>query len=130
MAPTLAEVVPAATVQLPVPVQAPVQPLKVLPVSGAAVNVTLVDDGKLAVAVEKEVPQEIPAGLLVTVPLPVLVTVISLVVAVVVKVAETLRATLMLTVQVLDDPEHAPPQLVKVEPVPAVAVRVTLLPLV
>ncbi len=47
-----------------------------------------------------------------------------------VKVAETLRATLMLTVQVLEAPEHAPPQLVKVEPVPAVAVRVTLVPVV
>jgi hypothetical protein len=82
-APRLTEAVPAATVQLPVPVQAPVQPPKVLPLSGVAVNVTLVDDEKLPVEVKQETPQEMPPGLLMTLPLPDLVRVTSRVVTVV-----------------------------------------------
>jgi len=57
------------TVQVPVPVQPPpLQPAKVEPAAGAAVKVTAVP---LVNGVEHVVPQEIPAGLLVTVPLPV-----------------------------------------------------------
>ena len=129
-APRLTEAVPAATVQLPVPVQAPVQPPKVLPLSGVAVNVTLEEVGKLPVEVEQETPHEIPLGLLVMVPLPDLVTVTCRVVAVAAKnVAVTLLATLMLTVQ-LPVPAQAPLQPVKVLAVAGVAVRVTLAPLV
>ena len=54
------------TVQLPVPVHAPDQPLKVYPPAGVAFNVT--DAPELNVAEHVE-PQEIPEGLLVTVPL-------------------------------------------------------------
>ena len=90
VAPRLTALVPAATVQLPVPVHAPLQPPKVLPLSGVAVKVTLVDEEKLPVEVEHEAAQEIPLGLLVTLPLPVLVTVTWRVVVVVVKLAETL----------------------------------------
>lgn len=129
-APRLAELVPAAIVQLPVPVQAPLQPLNVLPLSGVAVKVTLLVVGKLPVAVEQDVPHEMPLGLLATVPLPVLVRVTVRVVALVVKLAETLCAAVMLTVQVLEDPEQAPPQLVKADPELAAAVSVTLVPLV
>src|SRR3954447_6858154 len=60
--------VSSVTVQLPVPVQAPLQPPKVEPDAGAAVKVTVVPAVKEA---EQEVPQLIPAGLLVTVPAPV-----------------------------------------------------------
>jgi hypothetical protein len=56
------------TVQEPVPVQpAPLQPVKVEPVAGEAVRVTAVPVAKEA---EHVAPHEIPAGLLVTVPVP------------------------------------------------------------
>src|SRR5215831_21154194 len=57
------------TVQLlAVPVQAPLQPVNVEPTAGAAVRVTAVPDVN---EVEHVVPQLMPAGALVTVPLPV-----------------------------------------------------------
>src|SRR5207244_3279543 len=57
------------TVQVPLPEQPPpVQPVKVEPAAGVAVNVTAVPLVKLA---EHVAPQVIPAGLLVTVPEPV-----------------------------------------------------------
>jgi hypothetical protein len=59
------------TTQAPVPLQAPLQPEKVLSASGVAVKFTLVPLLKLALHVA---PQLMPAGVLVTVPLPVLVT--------------------------------------------------------
>ena len=52
------------TWQVPVPVQSPLQPVKVEPPAGVAVSVTRVPELKLA-------PQEMPAGLLETVPEPV-----------------------------------------------------------
>src|SRR2546425_11740468 len=54
--------------QLPVPVQAPLQPAKVDPEAGVAVRVTIVPLLKFALQVAGQL---IPAGLLVTVPLPV-----------------------------------------------------------
>jgi hypothetical protein len=56
------------TEHVPVPVQLPLQPAKVEPAAGVAVNVTAVP---LAYEAEQVAPQLIPAGLLVTVPLPV-----------------------------------------------------------
>jgi hypothetical protein len=56
------------TLQVVVPVHAPLQPAKVLLVPGVSVNVTWVFCGKLA---EHVVGQLIPAGLLVMVPVPV-----------------------------------------------------------
>jgi hypothetical protein len=63
-------VVLAASVKLhaPVPVQPPAHPAKVEPALGVAVRVTAVPGAKLALQV---VPQLIPEGLLVTVPVPV-----------------------------------------------------------
>ena len=56
------------TVQAQVPVQPPpLQPLKVEPLAGVAVRVTVLPLVKLT---EHVVPQVIPAGELVTVPLP------------------------------------------------------------
>jgi hypothetical protein len=56
------------TAQLPVPEHAPVQPANVEPLLAAAVSVTTAPGLKLALQV---LPHEIPAGLLLTVPLPV-----------------------------------------------------------
>ena len=56
------------TVQAAVPVHAPLQPVKVDPVTGVAVKVTWVP---VATDIEHVVPQAIPAGELVTSPLPV-----------------------------------------------------------
>src|SRR3989442_9058024 len=59
----------SVTVQVPVPEQPPpVQPEKVEPAAGVAVNVTAVPLAKLA---EQVAPQFMPARALVTVPLPV-----------------------------------------------------------
>src|SRR6266850_2369084 len=55
------------TLQAPVPVQLPLQPEKVEPAAGAAVKVTV---GPMVNEAVQVVPQEMPAGLLVTVPLP------------------------------------------------------------
>jgi hypothetical protein len=56
------------TVQAPVPEQLPLQPAKVAVADGVAVSVTTVP---LVNEAEHVVPHEIPAGLLVTVPVPV-----------------------------------------------------------
>ena len=56
------------TVQVPVPVQSPLQPVNTEPASGVAVNATEVPSAKSAAQVA---PQVIPAGALVTVPVPV-----------------------------------------------------------
>ena len=53
---------------VPVPVQAPDQPVNVEPVLGVAVSATAVPLAKLALQVA---PQLMPDGLLVTVPVPV-----------------------------------------------------------
>ena len=55
------------TVQVPVPVHAPDHPVKLEPVLGAAVSVTVVPTTKL---LWHTVPQEIPVGAEVTVPAP------------------------------------------------------------
>src|SRR5438876_6096701 len=58
----------SVTVHVPVPEQLPpLQPVKVEPAAGAAVKVTAVP---LEYAAAQVAPQEIPAGLLVTVPVP------------------------------------------------------------
>src|SRR5439155_649690 len=118
----------SVTAQGPGPEQPPpLQPVKVEPAAGVAVNVTAVPLAKLAVQVR---PQLIPTGALVTVPLPVpaLLTVSATVGRA--KVAVTVVAALRVTVQV-PVPEHPPPlQPVKVEPAAGVAVSVTAVPLV
>jgi hypothetical protein len=56
------------TLQAPVPVHAPLQPVKVEPVPGVAVNTTIVPVVNEAAHVA---PQAMPAGALVTAPVPV-----------------------------------------------------------
>jgi hypothetical protein len=59
---------PSVAEQVPVPVHAPLQPVKVEPVAGVAVSVTVAPPVKLALQV---LPQVMPVGFEVTVPLPV-----------------------------------------------------------
>ena len=118
----------SVTTQVPVPEQPPpLQPVKVEPAAGVAVNVTAVPLAKLA---EQVAPQLIPTGALVTVPLPVPALLTVSVNVWSVNVAVTVVAAESVTVQA-PVPEHPPPlQLLKVEPAAGVAVRVTAVPLV
>jgi hypothetical protein len=70
-------------------------------------------------------PQEIPAGELVTVPEPVPFLVTERGTGLAVKVAVTTVLPLMVHVQVVEVPEQAPLQPVKVEPAAGAAVRVS-----
>src|SRR6476660_3380407 len=96
------------TVQAPVPVQAPVQPVKVELASGVAVSVTSVPESN---GCAQSAPQLMPTPLTVPVPVPALLTVrlnvrnandaVTLCACVMVKVQEAV-------------PEHAPVQPVNV----------------
>ena len=108
------------TVQLPVPVHAPDQPVNALDPDAVAVNVTDVASSNDA---EHVAPQLIPAGLDEIEPDPdPAVTAVNVHVGT--NVAVTDRACVIDTTH---DPEpvHAPLQPEKTEPVPAVAVNVT-----
>ena len=113
-------------VQVPVPVHAPLQPANVEPLAATAVSVTDAPLAKLAVHV---VPQLMPVGDDVTVPVPVpaFVTAREKVVAPL-NVAVTARAAVIDVVQV-PVPVHAPLQPANVEPLAATAVSVTEVPL-
>ncbi len=115
-----------ANTQLPVPVQAPLQPANVEPLAAAAVSVTDVPLEKFALQV---LPQFTPEGEDVTVPVPVpaLVT-LNENDDELVNVAVTARAAVIDTVQV-PVPVHAPLQPANVEPLVAAAVNVTEVPL-
>src|SRR5438093_1106081 len=117
----------SVTVQVPVPEQLPpLQPVKVEPAAGAAVKVTAVP---LEYAAAQVAPQEMPAGLLVIVPVPAPVFETVSVKFCTAKVAVTVVAALSVTVQV-PVPEQPPPlQPVKVEPAAGAAVKVTAVPL-
>lgn len=115
------------TVQVLVPVQAPLQPAKVEPLVAAAVSVTDAPLAKLALQV---LPQLIPPVFEVTVPAPepAFATVSANVVVWLANVAVTERAAVIETVQVLV-PVHAPLQPLNVEPLAAAADNVTDVPL-
>src|SRR5450755_2440839 len=115
------------TLQVPVPVQAPLQPANVDPAATLAVSVTTVPLLKLALQVPGQL---IPVGLLVTVPVlvPASETVSGNVVTDVLNVAVTDFAALIVTLQA-PVPVHAPLQPAKVEPEPTAWVRVTTVPL-
>ena len=116
------------TEQVPVPEQAPLQPVKVEPLIALAVRVTAVLAAKAALHAVPFCPQVIPVGLEVMVPAPAPPFVTVSVGSELLKVAVTLCACDMLTEQV-PVPEQAPLQPAKVEPLAAAAVRVTAVPL-
>ena len=114
------------TLHEPVPLHAPLQPLKTCPAAGVAARLTDAPETNVA---EQVAPQLMPAGALVTDPVPVpakeVVNVKSGE-----KFAVTVAAAFIATVQV-PVPEHRPPlQPVNTEPPAAAAVKVTLLPCV
>ncbi len=115
------------TVQELAPLHAPDQLLKVYPLVGDAVSVT---DVPWVYVVEQVEPQEMPAGLLVTVPFGEVTDRVYVVVGGVPalsKIAVTVWFAFTVTVHVLV-PEHAPVQPEKVELLAGVAVKVTLVP--
>lgn len=115
------------TWQVPVPLQAPLQPANVEFVPGVAVSVTLVPEAKFAL---QTVPQLIPEGLLVTVPVPLPANeTISDFSGVDfgANVAVTDTFAVNITVQVLV-PLQAPPHPTKVEFAEGFAVSVTFVP--
>src|SRR6266702_3468005 len=112
------------TVQEPVPLHpSPLQPANVEPLAATAASVTLVPELNGALHV---LPQVIPAGLEVTVPLPVPAFTIVRVKGWTLKMAVTVRAWVTLTVHVPVPLHPSPLQPANVEPLSAVAVSVTL----
>ena len=112
------------TIHAPVPLQPPpLQPVNVEPPVEAAVRVTVLPLGKFAAQVA---PQEMPLGLLVTVPVPVPdLLAANWCVGTVLNIADTLA--LSVTVQA-PLPEQAPPQLTNDEPAAAAAFKATEVP--
>jgi hypothetical protein len=106
---------------LELPEQSPDQPLKTDPGAAVAVSVTTAPWTKLALHVA---PQLMPAGDESTVPEPE-PDFVTVSVRAGLKAASTLLAELIVTVQVVDEPEQSPVQPVKIEPAEVVAVRVT-----
>ena len=111
--------------QLPIPEQAPLQPVKVEPALGVAMSVIV----EPPMNGEKQMlPQSKPSGEEVTRPVPVpALVIVSDGGGVMVNTAPTLLAAFRVTLQ-LPVPEQAPLQPVKVEPEAGVAVRPTLEP--
>jgi hypothetical protein len=106
----------------------PLQLPKTDPLAAAAVSVTVVP---LLYDSEQSAPHVIPAGLDVTVPLPapVLPTVSAKLWVWTLNVAVAVRAAFIVTVHVVPDVESHPLQLPKTDPLAAVAVSVTVVPL-
>jgi hypothetical protein len=110
------------TVQVPVPVQAPAQPIKLEPAEDVAVKVTLAPCKKLEVQVA---PQSTPAGLLEMLPVPVPdFVIVSANLGIRLKLAVTVFAASIVTLQVVK-PVQAPVQPAKLEPASATAVNTT-----
>jgi DNA-binding protein YbaB len=121
---TVGGVVEIKTVQVDPEVEShPLQLVKLEPMAGAAVRVTLLPEANSALQTN---PQSIPLGLDVTVPLP-FPAGVTVRANVGVKVTVTVRGAVEIkTVQVDPEVESHPLQPVKVEPGMGLAVRVTL----
>ena len=112
-------------VTVPAVVQLPDQPPNVEPDAGAAVNVTVVP---LLSVVEQVLPQLIPVGLLVTLPVPVPARLTVSVYAVMrLNTAVQLMLAFIVTLPLV---QAVPDQPVNVEPLAGVGVRLTSVPLV
>jgi hypothetical protein len=111
-------------VTLPVAVQLPDQPANVEPEAAIAVKVT---ELPLLSVVEQELPQLIPVGLLVTVPVPVPARFTeSVYVLMTLKTAVQFMLAFIVTLPSLQS--ASPDQVAKVEPVAGAAVNFTTLP--
>lgn len=110
--------------QAPVPVHAPLQPVKAEPAAGLAARLIAAPEANVA---EQLAPQLIPAGTLVTVPVPV-PDLLTFKVNVGTNVAVTATSEVKLTVQEPVPEQAAPLQPAKVEPGAAAAVSVTAVP--
>src|SRR5215470_14553260 len=116
----------SVTTHVPVPVQLPpLQPVKVDPAAGAAVRVTMVPDVN---ETEQVVPQLMPAGELVTVPLPVPLLFTLSAKDACMKVAVTEAAAFKVTTQVPVPVQPPPLQPVKVDPAAGAALSVMTVP--
>ena len=113
------------TVQVPVPVHAPLQPANAARLAGVAAKVTTAPLRTLSLHV---VPQSIPAGFEVTWPRSVAVFVTASVTVCTANVAVTFWAWLMFTMQD-PAPVQAPLQPAKVDPASGIAISVTGAPL-
>src|SRR5439155_20503779 len=102
------------------------QRLKVEPVMGVAVRVTNVPIGEVA---EQAVPQSMPAGVRVTIPLPVHALTTVRANHCTSKVAVTVVDAVTVTVQASGPVQPAPLQPMKVDPLAGAAVRITTVPL-
>lgn len=112
------------TLQLPVPVHAPLHPVNDEPDAGAAAKLTVVPALNVE---EQEAPQLIPAGTLVIEPLPVpAVFVVNVNTGT--NMAVTAVSVLTATVQVPVPAQTAPLQPANAEPVAGDAVKVTCVP--
>ena len=112
-------------VQAPAPEQAPLHPAKVDPPAGVAIKLTLVPLAKLAL---HEPEQLMPVGVLVIEPEPATVTDSGKLEVTVLNVAVTDCAEFRPMLQALV-PEQAPLHPAKLDPAAAVAVNVTVVPL-
>ena len=116
------------TAQVLVPVQPPPdQPVKIDPALAVAVRTTGLPDGKLA---EQLVPQEMPAGELVTLPLPSPARITVSVTGAGAKVALTVVAVVSVSEQDPVPAHPAPDQPMKTQPAEGVAVSATAVPAV
>jgi hypothetical protein len=111
-------------VTLPAAVQLPVQPANVEPEAGIAVKVMAVP---LLSVVEQVLPQLIPVGLLVTVPVPVPARfTVSVYVVMRLNTAVQVMSAFIVTVPSLQS--ALPDQLAKLEPLAGAAVNFTMVP--
>src|SRR5215510_13639533 len=111
----------SVTTHVPVPVQLPpLQPVKVDPAAGAAVRVAMVPAVN---ETEQVVPQLMPAGARVTVPVPVPALFTVSATDACMKVAGTEAAAVMVTLQVPVPVQPPPLQTAKVDPAAGAAVR-------
>src|SRR5687767_12432172 len=99
------------TMQVPVPAQAPLHPLKLEPVDGTASSVTVIPAAKLSA---QSAPQSTPEGVLVTLPAPV-PFLVTLSANTSVNVAVTAFAESTVTMHV-PDPVQAPAHPEKADP--------------